>query len=73
MGLVGAGSEKLCEHGYRRDTCDKCSYNWLNDQLHDKDAEIARLKAEVEKQQECQSCGEPLSRDCPRCKRLWES
>jgi predicted amidophosphoribosyltransferase len=21
----------------------------------------------------CQSCGKPLSRDCPRCERLWES
>ena len=42
-------------------------------QLADLRKENARLKAEVEKQQECQSCGEPLSRDCPRCKRLWES
>ena len=45
----------------------------------EKDAEIARLqragKAEArwEAAGECQSCGEPLSRDCPRCKGLWES
>lgn len=52
MGLMGAGSEKLCDHGYRRETCQECSYNWLNDQLHQKDDEISRLKEEVERLRE---------------------
>jgi hypothetical protein len=30
-------------------------------------------KAGDEKRSKCVSCGEPLSSDCPKCKRLWES
>lgn len=35
--------------------------------------EIDRLRAENAELQKCGSCGNPLSRDCPNCKRLWES
>jgi hypothetical protein len=31
------------------------------------------LRAENENLRKCGSCGEPLSRDCPHCKRLCES
>ena len=37
--------------------------------------QYAKEKAEevIQKYTHCQSCGKPLSRDCPRCERLWES
>jgi hypothetical protein len=36
-------------------------------------AEVERLRGDVEKKGLCVSCGVPLSSDCPRCKKLWES
>lgn len=35
--------------------------------------EIERLKLELEKSGKCLSCGTAISRDCPSCKRAWES
>lgn len=33
---------------------------------------IIELRSEVRLARKCHSCGEPLNRDCPNCKRLWE-
>ena len=35
--------------------------------------ELGKVEAEWDGLTKCHSCGEPLSRDCPTCKRLWES
>jgi len=32
-----------------------------------------RLSAEIERLRKCQTCGTPLSRDCPSCQKAWES
>lgn len=31
------------------------------------------IRETVEKYTHCCSCGEPLSRKCPRCERIWEN
>ena len=28
---------------------------------------------EVSRERKCHSCGKPLSNECPRCERLWET
>jgi len=39
------------------------------------DAELVASKPEKEEfhQNKCNSCGNPMSNDCPACQRLWES
>jgi hypothetical protein len=40
---------------------------------HARDAEIEQLRAQLEAARKCETCGTPLSRECPNCQRLWES
>ena len=41
--------------------------------VHLKKVITSAVSAERKRCEKCQSCGKPLSRDCPRCKRMWES
>lgn len=54
------GKTSKCSKGYGEFTCD----------LGDK---IRKLKREIKELKKCGSCGKPLSRDCPHCKKLWSS
>lgn len=42
-------------------------------EVMENDRLVQRLLAKIEELQKCGSCGEPISRDCPNCRRLWES
>ncbi len=44
-----------------------------SDILYDYGLKAQELETENAALQTCGTCGEPLSRDCPHCKKLWAS
>ena len=46
-----------------------CARLWMK--IHRLTAEAKAQAERIEELQKCSTCGEPLSRDCPRCKEKW--